>query len=481
MKRVFLSVIAATTIFVGCNSDADVEVVRPIKVDAPTFSATFDAETRTSYEENIGYAQWIENEHLSIFNYDNHNLKYYVHNVGNNGRTADMDYAEEYIEKSGDILDRNYAIYPYSDANEAANGIIYSEIPAVQTYDATSNFKNVPIVACSPDTSLSFSIPTAIYRYKVKKQNHPCKFYLKSITMTSASQNIAGAVEIDMTAEKPVAVVTGDGKSITLDLGENGVEITTTEQYFYIALPAISFPANDRTITCLVSKNGMDYQVVIEKDKEMELQAGVVKSTSIELKAASFTANSVYPSTGGELVGNLTLTSDFVIEQPLTVPAGEVASINLNGHNITNKVDNAEKDVIIVEEGATLTINGEGQITAVSGNYGYPVFCYGELIINNGVFTSGSDEYGEPNACIYAKNNGKITINGGEFKSTADPSYILNLYDNSRNTASITVKGGKFYGFNPADNRAEGSGTNFLAEGYHSIETSEGVWEVFSK
>ena len=478
MKRVFLSVVAAATLFVGCNADAEIEVLRPIKVDAPTFSASFDDQTRTSYEENQGYAKWIENEHLSIFNFDNHNLKYYIHNVGNNGKTADMDYAEEYVEKSGDILDQNYAIYPYSEANEAANGVIYSEIPAVQTFDVESNFKNVPIVACSPDTSLSFSIPTAIYRYKVKKQNHPSKFYLKSITMTSASRNIAGAIEIDMTAEKPVAVVTGDGKSVTLDLGENGVEITTTEQYFYIALPAISFPENDRTITCLVSKGGKDYQVVIEKNNVMDLEAGVVKSTSIELKATSFTANSVYPSSGGELVGSLTLTSDFTLTQPLTVPAGEEATLNLNGHTITNQVENTSTDVIIIEEGAKLTINGNGDVKAVSGNDGYPIVCYGELTINDGVFTSGVDANGESNACIYAKTNGKITINGGEFKG-ADGSFVLNLHDGSRSTASITVKGGKFHNFDPANNASEGAGTNFVAEGYISVETSEGVWEVF--
>ena len=480
MKRVFLSVVAAATLFVGCNADAEIEVLRPIKVDAPTFSASFDDQTRTSYEEDQGYAKWIENEHLSIFNYDNHNLKYYIHNVGNNGKTADMDYAEEYVEKSGDILDQNYAIYPYSEANEAANGVIYSEIPAVQTFDAESNFKNVPIVACSPDTSLSFSIPTAIYRYKVKKQNHPSKFYLKSITMTSASRNIAGAIEIDMTAEKPVAVVTGDGKSVTLDLGENGVEITTTEQYFYIALPAISFPENDRTITCLVSKGGKDYQVVIEKNNVMDLEAGVVKSTSIELKATSFTANSVYPSSGGELVGSLTLTSDFTLTQPLTVPAGEEATLNLNGHSITNNVENTELsyfDILYVEEGAKLTINGNGNVEAASGIEGYCVFAEGDVIINGGSYKAGRDADDLTNACIYARGNGNITINGGEFES-ADGQYVLNLKDSDRSTASITVKGGKFHNFDPANNASEGAGTNFVAEGYISVETSEGVWEV---
>ena len=40
----------------------------------------------------------------------------------------------------------------------------------------------------------------------------------------------------------------------------------------------------------------------------------------------------------------------------------------------------------------------------------------------------------------------------------------LNIKDSDRNTASIVVKGGEFYKFNPANNAAEGEGTNFLAD-----------------
>ena len=32
--------------------------------------------------------------------------------------------------------------------------------------------------------------------------------------------------------------------------------------------------------------------------------------------------------------------------------------------------------------------------------------------------------------------------------------------------------------FNPADNLSEGKNTNFVADGYKSIEVKEGVWEI---
>ena len=37
---------------------------------------------------------------------------------------------------------------------------------------------------------------------------------------------------------------------------------------------------------------------------------------------------------------------------------------------------------------------------------------------------------------------------------------------------SITVYGGTFVGFNPANNEAEGEGTNFVADGYKAVESN---------
>lgn len=177
--------------------------------------------------------------------------------------------------------------------------------------------------------------------------------------------------------------------------------------------------------------------------------------------------------------GYLTLSEDVVLDETLVLKAGKSLVLNLNGKTITNKVDNALTDVIVVEEGATLTINGDGAVTAVSGNDGYAVISAGKLIINGGEYTSGLDTQNDGNATIYARGNGEIYINGGKFQNSGDPTaYVINKKDGDRATTTIVIKGGTFVNFNPANNAAEGSGTNFVAEGYSSYEKEANVWEV---
>ena len=165
-----------------------------------------------------------------------------------------------------------------------------------------------------------------------------------------------------------------------------------------------------------------------------------------------------------QLGGVVTLTEDVVLTSPLVVKSAFV--LNLNGKTLTNAVENTATDVIIVEEGATLTINGDGNITAVSGNDGYAVISEGTVIINGGTITSGVDANGEPNAVVYVRGNGEVYVNGGNFPNANASKYVLNKKDSDRATTVIEVKGGTFGAFNPANNAAENPGTNFCAEGY---------------
>jgi len=175
--------------------------------------------------------------------------------------------------------------------------------------------------------------------------------------------------------------------------------------------------------------------------------------------------------------GVVDLDRDYVIGRPLFVEKDAV--LNLNGFDIKNSSENQETDVIIVREGATLTINedGNGTIEARYGNDGYAVIAEGTVIINGGTFKSGYDANGESNATIYARGNGKVYINGGIFNTAGtgnDGKFILNKKDSDRATTTIEVRGGKFYNFNPENNVAEGAGTNFLADGFMAIQ--DGNW-----
>lgn len=177
--------------------------------------------------------------------------------------------------------------------------------------------------------------------------------------------------------------------------------------------------------------------------------------------------------------GVATLTEDILLNQPLVVKNGVKAVLELNGKTITNQVANALTDVILVEEGAELTINGDGVVEAVSGNDGYAVIANGKLTINGGTFRSGIDQNGESNAVIYARGNGEVYINGGTFeKSEGDAGFVVNKKDGDRATTTIEIRGGMFKGFNPANNAAEGAGTNFVADGYSSIDNGDGTYTV---
>lgn len=173
--------------------------------------------------------------------------------------------------------------------------------------------------------------------------------------------------------------------------------------------------------------------------------------------------------------GEITLNEDITVSSSLVVTAGKEVIINLNGKTITNKVENTNTDVIIVEEGAKLTINGtEGGVSAVTGNNGYAIISEGTLIINGGTYRSGLDAGNDGNCTIYARGNGKVYIYGGDFSTPEDDNttYGINKQGNAVETTEIKIYGGTFKNFNPANNPADGANTNYVAEGYSSVKVS---------
>lgn len=159
---------------------------------------------------------------------------------------------------------------------------------------------------------------------------------------------------------------------------------------------------------------------------------------------------------------------------PVTITSD--TTIDLAGKNITS-----DGDVFIVESG-TLTINGEGVITANTDNAGTACALWangGNAVINGGTWSCGGDtetnDVTHQNDAIYTKNGGRVTITGGTFEYTEN---VWTLNENDQNRGTISVTGGSFKTFNPADNTSEGAGTNFCAEGYEATEGEDGYWTV---
>lgn len=162
---------------------------------------------------------------------------------------------------------------------------------------------------------------------------------------------------------------------------------------------------------------------------------------------------------------------------PLVVAEGQELVIDLGTYSITNGKElwneEAGNWALISVQGGKLTLKGEGAVKALENDsYAVDVRDGGELVIEGGNYVGNI-------SAIYVY-DGTAVINGGKFSVLQksefnDDRYLLNCYDANytAGTAAITVTGGTFVGFNPENNLAEGTGTNFVADGYAA--TAEGT------
>ena len=148
-------------------------------------------------------------------------------------------------------------------------------------------------------------------------------------------------------------------------------------------------------------------------------------------------------------------------------------TIDLNNHNITG---NGAQGVFYVRVNGDLTIKGDGTITAVE-NSGFAMAVNVEstaarVTLEGGTYKQQiSDPTSTQYDMIYAL-YGNIVVKGGTFECTT-PAWTLNCKDEyyTSGEASIEVSGGTFKGFDPSNNKAEGDGTNFMADGYCTVKS----------
>ena len=155
-------------------------------------------------------------------------------------------------------------------------------------------------------------------------------------------------------------------------------------------------------------------------------------------------------------------------------------TLDLNEHTIyspDNMGDNKTNFVALnVAADTTLKATTGGIDTGKNGGYAINVYKGAKLTIDGGKY------YGGGSAVQVEK--GELTINDGYFDAEAFSgsygyNFIINCIDSAYKdgTAKVAIKGGYFAHFNPANNKAEGAGTNFVADGYISVTSDKSGYD----
>lgn len=260
-------------------------------------------------------------------------------------------------------------------------------------------------------------------------------------------------------SENPVANFVADGYGVVKD----------GDWYRVVKATEVTDEANLRSANTAGSAILINESIVLT-EKNLSMQDG----TSL------YVAKDVVLSS--EFTGRYYMTLSYLSKGGVISGEGTiVAPDKKNSHTSAVQFDSRNKELVI-----------DGNLTIKGGVAGYwngdeykegispAIFIYdGKVTINNGHFIGGIDsETGNAGPAVYiysnsVNNNAELIINGGVFESaTDDATFLINMDDNNLGAASIQIKGGTFVGFNPADNTADGAGTNYVADGYVSTKTT---------
>lgn len=172
----------------------------------------------------------------------------------------------------------------------------------------------------------------------------------------------------------------------------------------------------------------------------------------------------------------------ITLQEDINMGAGDKDNLVINAENVTidlggKAITASGSNGAIKVEGGVTVIDGPGTVSGILGSdkYSMAVWAHdGTVVINNGTYKNETDGSTRGTDLIYASGTGCVEINGGTFEA-AKPEWTLNVKDSDykAGTANIIVRGGSFKNFDPANNNAEGLGTNFVADGYKSVKEGD--------
>lgn len=255
------------------------------------FFAAFESDTRADLDGTS--VVWNSDDLLTIFTKTSHNRKYPITNLKDDRRSATFSYVG-FTGTDGTKISENYAVYPYDANATLSNGIITTTLSALQTYNPAGQLSYALMSAKSADNNFSFKNAGSLVRVKINK-NVPDDYMLRSITLSSAIQKIAGEVTIDLNQTDQKAVVASNGvNEITLQGINTSIDLEA--QAFYIAVPAQNFEDDSLVLTLNLEEGTKSFTL-----PALEFKLGKIKTIACTLSdAEDFTGNT--PSTEDDSV-----------------------------------------------------------------------------------------------------------------------------------------------------------------------------------
>lgn len=262
-----------------------------------------------------------------------------------------------------------------------------------------------------------------------------------------------------------------------------------------------NFVADGYTTTASYDSNtgNIVYKVVkvtVTASSEAELISAMTESGSVNLVNQGIGLSSAYLSSKQNTI--LTISESGSIYPSATFRTDVSESIFVSGRTLTlsgtgslvgpSNCTYGNGSQAIFVQGGTINIYGNLKIEGGSGSIGNHALTItnGTANIYGGYFHSGLDKDGKSSDVIYLRpqskfQSAKCNIYGGVFETEGDPSFLLNIQAKGAKWSTLKVYGGTFVGFDPANNSADGTPTNYVAAGYKSVKTAyngKQAWEV---
>lgn len=317
-------------------------------------------------------------------------------------------------------------------------------------------------------------------------------------TATSASLlvNTTGTMSVKNATLSHPATKTFNVKGGTVEINE-GVEITSDTYAIFVKGGTVKLNANvsikassEATTPGTLAIEGETATVEKAESVEMEAPAGYKWENNVlvkapEAKKVAKVGDTDYPTleeaiAKAEAGQTVTLIADVNTPETTYVVSKDL-TIDLNGKTVTGygydgvfQIDGANAKVLI-KNGNVVAVEKTGS----AGKYAMAVWACAEnceVTLEDLTVTQDITHTDDKQMDMIYTSKGKIIINSGSFTS-GTPAWTLNCKDAAfkDGSAKIIVNGGEFVGFDPRNNKAEGTGTSFVADGVgvdYGAETS---------